>query len=148
MTIVLSGDALARAVSNLVRDAVAAVGQHEVWIKSPSLREVAHGLRNGPDLDFALLNSITAVDYIDHFEVVYHITSMSHNKSAILKVRCGEGRIGPVVPSVFEVWQGADYQEREAWDLMGIKFEGHPNHKRIMLWDEFPGHPLRKDFLR
>ena len=148
MTRVLSGDDLARVVSSLVRDAVTAVGQQEVWVKASSLLEVAHALRNDPGLDFALLNSVTAVDYIDHFEVIYHITSINHNRAGIMKVRCGEGRLDPVVPSVVEVWQGADYQEREAWDLMGVKFEGHPNHKRIMLWDEFPGHPSRKDFLR
>ena len=66
---------------------------------------------------------------------------------SIVKVKCGEGRHEPSVPSVTGIWRGADLQEREAWDLMGIRFEGHPNHKRIMLWEGFPGHPLRKDYV-
>jgi len=53
----------------------------------------------------------------------------------------------PSVPSLVSIWSGADYQEREVWDLMGIRFDGHPNHKRIMLWEGFPGHPLRKDYV-
>ena len=57
------------------------------------------------------------------------------------------GREEPELPSVISVWRGADLQEREVWDLMGIRFEGHPNMKRIMLWERFPGHPHRKDFL-
>ncbi len=71
---------------------------------------------------------------------------MRLNHSAILKTRC-HTRDEPKVPSVVEVWRGADLQEREVWDLMGVHFEGHPNMKRILLWEEFPGHPLRKDFL-
>ena len=57
------------------------------------------------------------------------------------------GREEPTAPSVVGVWQGADFQEREIWDLMGVHFTGHPNMKRIMLWEGFAGHPLRKDFL-
>ena len=89
----------------------------------------------------------SAVDYIDHFEVVYHLTSLPKNASAVVKTRVGLGRTDASVPSVVPIWRGADYQEREVWDLMGIRFEGHPNHKRIMLWEGFPGHPLRKDYV-
>ncbi len=59
-----------------------------------------------------------------------------------------EGRGDASVPSVMSVWRGADLQEREAYDLMGVRFEGHPNMKRLMLWEGFEGHPLRKDYLR
>ena len=72
---------------------------------------------------------------------------MRRNHSAILKTR-RYGREEPSVDSVTSIWIGADLQEREIWDLMGIRFEGHPNLKRILLWENFPGHPLRKDFLR
>jgi NADH:ubiquinone oxidoreductase subunit C len=64
-----------------------------------------------------------------------------------VKTRVGLGRTEASVASVVAIWRGADYQEREVWDLMGIRFEGHPNHKRIMLWEGFPGHPLRKDYV-
>jgi NADH:ubiquinone oxidoreductase subunit C len=107
---------------------------------------VARFLKENPDLDFAFLTSITAVDYVECFELVYHLLSMRRNHSTVLKTRY-YGREEPTVASVISVWQGADLQEREIWDLMGIRFEGHPNMKRILLWEGFPGHPLRKDFL-
>ena len=142
------GEDLASAIEGIVAGAVECVGEEEVWVRADALAQVAEGLRDGPDLDFKLLNFITAVDYIDHFEVVYRFTSLTRGRSAVLKVRCGEERADPEVPSVCHVWRGADLQEREVWDLMGIRFEGHPNMKRIALWEGFPGHPLRKDFLR
>jgi NADH:ubiquinone oxidoreductase subunit C len=64
----------------------------------------------------------------------------------VLKTRCND-REQPVVPSVISVWQGADFQEREIYDLLGIRFAGHPNMKRIFLWEGFKGHPLRRDYL-
>jgi len=87
---------------------------------------------------------VSAVDYIEYFELVYHVLSMRHNHSVVIKSRLF-GRETLSVASVTEVWQGADLQEREIWDLMGIWFDGHPNLKRILLWENFPGHPLRKD---
>ena len=72
---------------------------------------------------------------------------MRRNQSAILKARC-YGRDELAVDSVIDIWRGAELQEREIYDLMGIRFEGHPNMKRILLWEDFPGHPLRKDYLR
>jgi len=79
--------------------------------------------------------------------MVYHLLSLSQNRRAIVKVRCGEGRVDPVVPSVLEIWRGAELQEREVYDLMGIRFEGRDEMKRIFLWEGFEGHPHRKDFL-
>ena len=96
---------------------------------------------------FNLLNSVTSVDRISHFEVVYRLTSIQNNESAVVKIKCGEGRSGPNVKSVVSVWRGAELQEREIYDLMGIMFEGHPNMKRLLLWENFEGHPLRKDFI-
>ena len=96
-------------------------------------------------MEFSYLNSISAVDFIEYFEIVYHLTSFEHNHSAVIKTRV-YGREESTIPSVVAVWPGADYQEREIWDLMGIGFAGHPNLKRIMLWEGFPGHPLRKEF--
>jgi len=142
------GDELATVIDGIAAGAVEVACDDVVWLKAEPLVEVAQALRDRPDLDFKLLNFVTAVDYIDHFEVVYRLTSLVHSRSAMLKVRCGEGRADPEVPSVAGVWRGADLQEREIWDLMGIRFAGHPNMKRIVLWDGFPGHPLRKDFLQ
>jgi NADH:ubiquinone oxidoreductase subunit C len=86
------------------------------------------------------------VDYMDYFEVVYHLISLKHNHSLVLKTRCHD-RGKPVVPSVVSLWRSADFQEREAYDLMGIVFDGHPNLRRLLLWEGFAGHPLRRDYL-
>ena len=97
-------------------------------------------------MGFNLLSAISAVDYFDYFEVVYHVTSTTNLHTAIVKAKVW-GRDEPSLPSVVSVWQGADFQEREIWDLMGVRFEEHPNLKRILLWEGYPGHPLRKDYL-
>jgi NADH:ubiquinone oxidoreductase subunit C len=83
---------------------------------------------------------------MDYFEVVYHLISLKHNHSLVLKTRCHD-RGKPVVPSVVGIWRSADFQEREAYDLMGIVFDGHPNLRRLLLWEGFAGHPLRRDYL-
>jgi NADH-quinone oxidoreductase subunit C len=120
-------------------------GQNSIVVKSDSLSAVAGFLKDADNLKFNYLNYITAVDYYSYFEVVYQLTSLEFNHSIIIKTRC-HSRDNPSVPSVTGLWQGADFQEREIYDLMGIKFEGHPNLKRIFLWEGFQGHPLRKDF--
>ena len=147
MTRPWTGGELADAVRAFAPEAVVSHNEAAVWVRPSSLLGVAAALRDRAEFTFDLLNSISAVDYIGYYEVVYHLTSLRQNRSAVVKVKCGEGRTDPAVPSVYHIWRGADYQEREAYDLMGIRFEGHPNHKRIMLWDGFPGHPLRKDFV-
>ena len=116
-------------------------------METDKLPAVASLLKNARDLDFALLRSVSAVDYVEYFEIVYHLLSLRRNQSAVIKTRC-YSRTEPSVPSVVDVWKGAELQEREVWDLMGVHFEGHPNMKRVLLWEGFPGHPLRKDFLR
>jgi NADH-quinone oxidoreductase subunit C len=116
-----------------------------IVVKPESIFQVASFLKNTPGFDFDYLNFITAVDYNTYFEVVYYLVSLEHNHGLILKTRC-TNRENPTVPSVVSLWNGANFQEREVYDLMGIKFEGHPNLKRILLWDGFQGHPLRKDY--
>ena len=148
MTTAYAGEELAAAIENFAPSAATAHNDDSVWVPADRWLEVAQGLRDREELAFNYLNLVTGVDYVDHFEVVYHLTSMAHNRSAVVKIRCGDGRVEPVVPSVYAIWRGADLQEREVYDLMGISFEGHPNHKRIMLWDGFQGHPLRKDYVR
>jgi NADH-quinone oxidoreductase subunit C len=147
MTTVWSGVALAEAIEAFAPGSVESSAGTDVWLKPESISSVCEGLKTRPEFKFDLLSSLTAVDYIDHFEVVYHLTSLPMNASAVLKSRVGHGRTDAYIPTVVPVWRGADYQEREVWDLMGIRFDGHPNHKRIMLWEGFPGHPLRKDYV-
>ncbi|MEE8046306.1 MAG: NADH-quinone oxidoreductase subunit C [Dehalococcoidia bacterium] len=147
MTTVWSGTALAEAIEAFAPGSVESSAGIDVWLKPESISTVCEGLKTRPEFKFDLLSSLTAVDYIDHFEVVYHLTSLPMNASAVLKSRVGHGRTDASIPSVVQIWRGADYQEREVWDLMGIRFDGHPNHKRIMLWEGFPGHPLRKDYV-
>jgi NADH/F420H2 dehydrogenase subunit C len=116
-----------------------------VAIKPEAVAEVAQFLHDECGLDYLAL--LTAVDQPERFEVVYHLWSIKDETTEpfVLKVYI-EDKEDPTVPSVTPVWRGANYQEREAYDLMGICFEGHPNLKRILLWEGFPGHPLRKDF--
>ncbi len=118
--------------------------QGSLVVGGEHLLEVASYLRDTPQLDFDYLISVTAVDYRSHFEVVYHLTSLQHSHSLVLRVRCPQNK--PLVPSLVSLWRGAELQEREIFDLMGVGFAGHPNLKRIFLWDGFKGHPLRKDY--
>ena len=127
-------------------EAVSEVNDQAVLIKKENLFEVIEYLKSSPELDFDYLNYITAVDYYDYFEIVYQLTSREHNHTLVLKTHCYE-RDKPTVPSIVSLWRGADFQEREIYDLLGITFEGHPNLKRIVLWEGFEGHPLRKDYL-
>ena len=146
MTRSLSGEELGRHIKGAFPEAVQAWEDRVLWVKPEAVLEVCQYLKERPGLEFDYLNAISAVDYIEYFEMIYHLTSMVHDHSAILKARI-YGREDMAVPSVVSVWQGAGLQEREVWDLMGVAFTGHPNLKRVMLWEGFPGHPLRKDFL-
>jgi len=146
MTVALSGKEIATQIEEKFPESVVESSEKAVVVKNDSLLDVAAFLKDTPDFDFDYLNYITAVDYYDHFEVVYMLSSLEHNHSLVIKARCYD-RESPSLPSVVHLWQGADFQEREIYDLMGIKFEGHPNMKRIFLWEGFPGHPLRKDFM-
>jgi len=146
VTVALNGEEVAKKITEVFPDSVAAANKVTVVVTSKSLYQVAEFLKNTSGLDFDYLNNLTAVDYIDYFEVIYHLTSLKHNHSLILKTRCYE-RDRPIVPSVVKIWRTADFQEREVYDLMGITFEGHHNLKRLLLWEGFVGHPLRRDYL-
>ena len=146
MTVALSGNEVAGKLEEKFPGSVVESGADSLLVKSESLLEIAVSLKTAPGLEFDYLDFITSVDYLDYFEVVYQLTSIKHNHSLVVKTRC-YGRENPALPSVVSVWRGADFQEREIYDLMGISFEGHPNLKRIFLWEGFPGHPLRKDYL-
>ena len=142
----IPGEELGRDVQVALPSAVEQWGGSNLWIKPDTVLDVCQFLKETVGLEFDLLSSISAVDYVEYFELVYHLTSTRLKHSAVVKTRLF-GREQPGVHSVVSVWQGADLQEREIWDLMGIAFLEHPNLKRIMLWEGFPGHPLRKDYL-
>ncbi len=146
MTVALPGGEVAQQIKERFPDALIEASDTFITINSESLLFAVAFLKETAGLDFDYLSSVTAVDYYDYFELVYQLTSMKHNHSLILKTRCYE-RENPIVSSVVSLYQGADFQEREIYDLMGISFEGHPNLKRIVLWEGFEGHPLRKDYL-
>ncbi len=146
MTLAFSGEEIASQVEKQLPGSIVDSSQDSLVVNSESWLAVATFLKDTPGLDFDYLTSITAVDYYDFFEVVYHLTSLKHNHSLVVKTRCYE-REKPSLPSVVSLWRGADLQEREIYDLMGISFDGHPNLKRIFLWQGFQGHPLRKDYL-
>ncbi|MXZ92222.1 MAG: NADH-quinone oxidoreductase subunit C [Chloroflexi bacterium] len=147
MTLVaLSGETLARRLQEAAPDAVIEWNDSSVWVRPEAMGDVASFLHNDAELDFTYLNAVSAIDFVEYFELVYHLTSMAKGHTGVIRSRV-YGREEPTAASVVKVWRGADFQEREIWDLMGVRFTGHPNMKRIMLWEGFEGHPLRKDFL-
>ncbi len=112
-----------------------------IMIDREDLIEVSNYLFK--ELDFKFFSTITAVDFPDRFECIYHI-SRHDGILILLKVRIPKN--DPRVKSIVTIWPGANWHEREAYDLMGIIFEGHPDLRRIFLPEDFKGHPLRKDF--
>jgi len=121
-------------------------GDISLHIHPDTLIEVAHFLRDDPELRYDLLENLCGVDYLGReprFEVVYHLFSLVHCHRVCLKVGVPEEH--PVVPSLTCLWPTANWQEREAYDLMGIIFEGHPCLERILMPEDWEGHPQRKD---
>ncbi len=122
-------------------------GDATAVIRPQSLTKVMGFLKNDPRLQFSLLVDITAVDHLGRnprFDVVYHLLSLPSNRRLRIKVRIGEGE--PVVDSLTSLWGDANWLEREVWDMYGVRFAGHPDLRRILLYEEFEGHPLRKDY--
>jgi NADH-quinone oxidoreductase subunit C len=146
MSRALTGTELAEKIGRGFPGAVAEANEQWVTVDAEQLLAVATHLRDDPELDFRYLISVCGVDRLDRFEVVYHLQSLSRNHTAILKTLAPDHK-EPQVPSLALLWQGAQLQEREVYDLMGIRFEGHPDLRRVFLWDGFPGYPLRKDWL-
>jgi NADH-quinone oxidoreductase subunit C len=118
-----------------------------IYVDRSSIREACALLRDDADCAFNFLSDVTCVDWYPsepRFEVVYHLLSISKKERVRLKVRLDSG--SPAVESLTSVWPGANYFEREVFDLFGIRFTGHPYLRRILMPEDWEGHPLRKDY--
>lgn len=143
---------LARALDRIRSEfpGVKARGRRDLWleveVEPARWVEVATFLRDDPELRFDYLALLTGVDRLDEgFEVVVHLTSLPKSLRLILRTRVA--REEPTCPSLTGVWAGANWHEREAYDLLGIRFEGHPDLRRILMREDWVGHPLRKDYV-
>jgi NADH-quinone oxidoreductase subunit C len=135
---------------NLVAAVEPSAADSIVLVKRDGIRALAASLKTDPAFRFEMLMDLFAVDYLhweekeNRFEVVYNLYSLEKNRRLILKVQVPE--TDAAVDSVASVWGAADWYERETWDMMGIEFRGHPNLKRILMYESFQGHALRKDY--
>ena len=127
-------------------------GDHTAVVTAEGIVDALRLCRDEPDLGFDMLMDLTAVDYLKYpgredgprFDVVYHLYSVTHNHRVRLKVPVEQD--APSVPTATALWPIADWLEREVWDMYGIRFDGHPDLRRLLLYEEFVGHPLRKDY--
>jgi len=132
-------------------DSVSTVEEKINWpavrVKLGALKQVGRFLKETPDLAFDYLTCISGVDLKDRsprFDLVYHLVSIKHKHTLVLKVAVGEDE---KAPSVTCLWKGADWNEREVFDLLGVSFRDHPDLRRILMPDEWKGYPLRKDYV-
>ena len=127
-------------------------GDHTAVVERAALPDVFRLCRDDADLGFDVLMDLTAVDYQKYpgredgprFEVVYHLYSLRWNHRLRIKVRVDQD--DAVVPTAVPLWPIADWFEREVWDMFGIRFDGHPDLRRLLMYEEFVGHALRKDY--
>ncbi len=123
------------------------LGEDTATLKPEALARVARFLKEDPQLRFDFLMDLTAVDHWKRkprFELVYHLYSRS--KNARLRLKAPVDGSSPEAPSVTPLWPAANWYEREVFDMFGIRFRGHPDLRRILMYEEFQGHPLRKDY--
>ena len=145
------GSPVLRRVLELLPDAVqethARLGDATARVDPTRIIEVLQLLRDDPELEFEMLTDVTAVDYlgeVPRFEVVYHLYSVAKNHRVRIKARVAGD--APEIESAVALWPSANWMEREVWDLYGIRFRNHPDLRRILLYEQFDGHPLRKDY--
>ena len=122
-------------------------GDATAVVAAERLPDALRLLRDDPELAFEMLSDVTCVDYLGEeprFELVYHLYSVARNHRVRLKVRVAEA--SPELPSAVPLYASADWMEREVFDLYGVRFRGHPDLRRLLLYDGFEGHPLRKDY--
>jgi NADH-quinone oxidoreductase subunit C len=125
-------------------------GDETVVVYAARWKDVARFLRDEPRADMSMLVDLTAVDFPDRsprFEVVAHFYSLSKGHRLRLKARVGDSDGGNAeIDTLSDLWASANWAERECWDMFGVRFTGHPDLRRILLYPEFEGHPLRKDY--
>jgi len=141
--------AIRERLGGAVGEAVQFRGELTLTIRRDAIHDVCLFLRDEPQLQFNYLSSITAVDYLNlgrapRFDVVYHLLSLVYHHRLRLKVAVPDDDLR--IATVVDIWPGADWYERETYDMFGIAFDGHPNLTRIMMPDDWQGYPLRKDF--
>jgi NADH-quinone oxidoreductase subunit C len=135
------------ALPGAVEETHAHVGDATAVVAAEKIGDVLGFLRDDPELEFDMLTDLCAVDRLPRsprFEVVYHLYSVPINQRVRIKARVSEE--DPEIESVVELFASADWMEREVFDLYGIRFRNHPDLRRILLYEEFEGHPLRKDY--
>jgi NADH:ubiquinone oxidoreductase subunit C len=134
-------------VATLVPDMKPGINKQypEVIVTTKEIHELAKALKNAPETRLDYLFCETAVDRKDGFHMIYYLFSTVLHHSLMVRVVIPD-KINPVIPTVSDVWRAAEFYEREIFDLFGIKFENHPNLKRIFLDDDWVGYPLRKDY--
>jgi len=130
---------------NFISLGKSADGIENIGIDSSKIHEAVTFLKDNPTSLFDVLLSITAVDYIEYFEAVYHLYSSKFNHSVILKTKINREK--PEIDSISNIFAAANWHEREVFDLFGIEFSKHPNLTRILLPQDWIGHPLRKDYV-
>jgi NADH:ubiquinone oxidoreductase subunit C len=113
-------------------------------IEAANWKGMAQRLRRTAGLDLDYLFCMTAIDWKTHFTMVYHLTSTGHRQILVVKAKLD--RTDPVIDTVADIWRTAEFHEREAYDLMGILFTGHPDLRRLFMTDDWNGWPLRKDY--
>jgi NADH:ubiquinone oxidoreductase subunit C len=117
----------------------------EFILSSDALHALAWKLRNNPELRMDYLFCLTAADRKDGLHVFYHLTSSDQDLPLMLRVVLTD-KVNPVIPTVSDIWKAAEFYEREVFDLFGIRFENHPDLRRIFLDEDWAGFPLRKDY--
>jgi NADH-quinone oxidoreductase subunit C len=147
---VLALERLKAQFGDVVLESHSDFGDDTAVVRADSWLEVCRWLRTDPAMSFDMLIDLCGVDYPEReprFEVVLHLYSIGKGHRVRLKARVGDSEgIGAEVDSVSGIWAGANWFEREVWDMFGVKFRGHPDLRRILMYPEFEGHPLRKDY--
>ena len=150
-------DHVRRILGEAVLDTHDALGDDTVLLAGEGLLQSMRALRDEPEFAFDLLLDLTAVDYLGReprFEVVYHLSSLDAEPRGTeparlrrrLRVKVGVSEEPAEIASVTSLWSSANWMEREVWDMYGVRFSGHPDLRRLLLYEEFKGHPLRKDY--
>jgi NADH-quinone oxidoreductase subunit C len=139
-------DTLTPVVPGAVYEAAPSVDFPTLYVRADQLLQTCLALRDTPSLAFNVLVECTCADYLPRdprFEIVYHLLSITHRRRLRVKVRA---RVDTPVPTVQSVWPAAGWLEREVWDMFGVIFDGHPDLRRLLMPEDWEGHPQRKDY--